>query len=483
MNAITCDDPLARCDEGNLFRVNSTTPLSFEGRVNGAGTGVLPMGERMLLPHSLPRTANSLEVILNGTTYPICSRVQDFNLSKPQDLGVLLSEVPQDAAVGPVQMEQEMLVLQVAPALAAGLAEGEIDPDTADNDLLLQVAMAILVGMETIDEKTGAQALFNRTSGGIDLRTTGTDGPPALADAIAAVNSGDGRRAVRAIVDTGKGALKVARNATGALMIIARMKPGLSRMFIGGVAAALTRNRMAQVITGTKSQFGAASAGSTAASVGKGAVSKMPIVGWLIVGVIDVVEWYGNPSSRGDWSLLFSMLIVDGVALYVSAVAAMAVAGMAATLFGAALTVGAAVIVLAAGIAAGVVVGMVLTWVAKELDLVRRLDQTLTWAGEGLKAIGEGAIEVTSSFADRLMQGYEQAREWADEKLDQAGEWASEKAREAVDWHLETANDVGEWINEQATDVGEWANQKGKDIQDGWNAARDRVGTAIEGLF
>lgn len=483
MNAINCDDPLARCDKGSLFRVNSTTPLSFEGRVNGVGTGVLPMGERMLLPNSLPRTANSLEVILNGTTYPICSRVQDFNLTKPQDLGVLLSEVPEDAAVGPVQMEQEMLVLQVVPALAAGLTEGEIDPGTADNGLLLQVALAILVGMEAFDEATGAQALFNRTSGGIDLRTTGTDGPPALADAIAAVNSGDGRRAVRAIVDAGKGALKVARNATGALMIIARMKPGLSRMFIGGVAAALTRNRMAQVITGTKSQFGAASAGSTAASVGKGAVSKMPIVGWLIVGVIDVVEWYGNPSSRGDWSLLFSMLIVDGVALYVSAVAAMAVAGMAAAAFGAALTVGAAVIVLAAGIFAGVAVGMVLTWVAKELDLVRRLDQTLTWAGEGLKAIGQGAIEVTSAFADRLMQGYEQAREWADEKLDQAGEWAGEKAREAVDWHLETANDVGEWINEQATDVGEWANQKGKDIQDGWNAARDRVGTAIEGLF
>src|SRR5690606_24801894 len=104
-------------------------------------------------------TANSLEVVLNGTTYPICSNVQDFRLTRPQELGVLLSEVPVDGAGGPGRMEQELMVMQVASALTGSIPEGEIDPDTADNGLLLQVAVAILVGMEVIDATTGAQAL------------------------------------------------------------------------------------------------------------------------------------------------------------------------------------------------------------------------------------------------------------------------------------------------------------------------------------
>lgn len=52
--AINCDDPLARCELGNLFRADSSVPFSFEGRVNGMGTGALPMGQRMILPNTLP---------------------------------------------------------------------------------------------------------------------------------------------------------------------------------------------------------------------------------------------------------------------------------------------------------------------------------------------------------------------------------------------------------------------------------------------
>ena len=391
-------------------------------------------------------------------------------------------------------MEQELMVMQVASALTGSVPEGEIDPDTADNGLLLRVAVAILVGMEVVDATTGAQALFNHTGGDIDLRVTGTDGPPALADAIAAVRSADGRRAVRAIVDGGKGALRVARNGVAAQVIIARRKPGLTRAFVGGVAVSLTRNRMAHVITGTKGQLGAA-------SVGSGVVSRVPVVGWLIVGTIDVVEWYGNPESRGDWSRLFSTLIVDGAALFVSVVAASAAAGLAAAAFGAALTVGAALAVLAVGIGVGVLVGMLLTWVANRTDLVQRLDQALSWAADGLTALGQGAVEVTSSFADRMGQRYEQARDWAGEKLEQAGEglqdagrwtkdraseaadWTVEKAGEVSDWASQTADDIGEWTGDRATDVGNWADRQARDIREGWNALRERAGTAWEGVF
>jgi hypothetical protein len=251
MNAINCDDPLARCQEGNLFRVNTQSgSLVAHGIVNGKDTGVLPHNQRMLLPNSLKGSVNSLSMKLNGTTYPICSNVEQLSLSKPQDLGVLLSEIPQDADVGKGRLEQEILVAQVPPSMQ-DLPEGEIDIDTASEGLLAQVAVAILVTLEVIDEVSGTQALYESTGADIDLRMTGTDGPPAISDAVAALRTKNSRAAVRALVDGGKGALRVARNGAGVLVVMARLKPGMTRQFMAGVALSLTRSRMAQVVTGT----------------------------------------------------------------------------------------------------------------------------------------------------------------------------------------------------------------------------------------
>ncbi|WP_202261421.1 hypothetical protein, partial [Rhodovulum sulfidophilum] len=125
--------------------------------------------------------------------------------------------------------------------------EGEIDVDTAPDDVLLAIARAILVTLEIIDEISGAQDLYESSGHDIDLRMTGTDGAPAIAEVVAAVRSMNGRRAIRALVDGGKGALRVARDSSGALVIVARMKPGIGRQLMTGVVAAMTRSRLAQV--------------------------------------------------------------------------------------------------------------------------------------------------------------------------------------------------------------------------------------------
>ncbi|WP_414897223.1 hypothetical protein [Rhodovulum sp. YEN HP10] len=498
MTTVNCDDPLARCEMGNLFRVNSPSGgLLMEGVVNGEATGILPSGERMILPNTLTGTTNRLDVILNGTTYPVCSRLQEFTYSRPQDLGVLLSEIDENAKAGGQRPEQEILVLQAPPSLS--LDEGEIDVDTAPDDVLLAIARAILVTLEIIDEISGAQDLYESSGHDIDLRMTGTDGAPAIAEVVAAVRSMNGRRAIRALVDGGKGALRVARDSSGALVIVARMKPGIGRQLMTGVVAAMTRSRLAQVVTATRGNLRTAAVPSA-----EGAASKLPVVGWFIVGTIDFVEWYGNPQSRGDWSLLLSTLTVDGIALGISAIAAEAVISAVAIAFGgaAALTLGTAAIVVAAGIGTGLAVGMVLTWIANRWDLGTKCDQLYTAIGNGLEAIAQGAVEVTGDFADYLMLKYDSARQWAGDtaaeagrqmeraadwtakKAGEAADWASEAAQDTADWASESAHDVADWAVETAEGVEDWANETADDIREGWNVLQNRAAKAVpEGWF
>ena len=295
MVAINCDDSLARCEEGNMFRANSSTLRgTVEARVNGLSTGPLPHGERMILPNDLAGTTGQLDLILGGQSYPICERLQDYNFTQPRDLGLLISEVKDDASTNSGGTEQDLLLLAVPPALmSAAPPEGEIDIDQAPDTVLLWAAVTILAGLEVLDEVSGTQALFEATGEIIDLRSTGTDGAPTLADVVAAVRSRNGRAAIRAMLDGGAGALRVLRDGAGRLMVLARMQPGLARQLMAGVVVSMTRNRMAVVTAGTRGQLGSRAAATPA--------SRIPVVGFFIVGTIDVIEWYSNPDSRGDW--------------------------------------------------------------------------------------------------------------------------------------------------------------------------------------
>lgn len=415
MVAINCDDPEARCAEGNLFRFNSESGgMTVEGMVNGQSTGPLPHGERMILPNTLPGTANSLSLRLQGTTHEICN-LNDMNITQPRDVGVLVSEVPVGAPTGGGSTEQDMLLIEVPQAMADGSpGEGEIDIATAPNATLLWAATAILSRLEVIDSVTGMQALTDATDGYVDLRMTGTDGAPAVADAVVALASRNGRAALRAILDGSRGALNVVRNGMGTLMIVARMKAGVARQLAVGIAAALTRSNMSAVVAGTRGQL------STSATVRAG--SRIPVVGFFIVGTVNVLQWYQDPTARGDWSKLFSMLIVDGTALVISAAVANMAAGIAIGVLATAagLTLGAAVIVAGVGIVAGLVAGAIVTAIVRHFDLVERFDGFLSAVGRGLSSIAQGAVDITGRFADTLGEvaenyrqlGNEVQREW-----------------------------------------------------------------------
>lgn len=415
MNAINCDDPEARCAEGNLFRFNGEdTSLTVEGLVNGQSTGALPHGERMILPNTLEGTTNTLAIKLRGTTYDVCS-LNDMNITQPQDVGVLVSEVPQGAPTTGGGTEQDMLVLEVPAAFAAAApGEGEIDIDSAPNPVLMWAAVSILSALEVIDEATGTQMLFTDTGGYVDLRMTGTDGAPALADMAAAAASRNGRAALRAILDGGRGALNVARSAMGSLMVVARMGSNVARQLAVGVAAALARNRLTAVVTGTRGQLAAPAAAQ--------AGSRIPVVGFFIVGTVNFVQWYEDPTSRGDWNRLFSMMVVDGTALVISAVVANAAAGLAigALATAAGLTVGAAVIVAGVGIVAGLVAGAIVTAIARHFGLEDKFYGMMSAVGRGLSSVAQGAADVTGRFADTLGEivedyrqlGQEVQREW-----------------------------------------------------------------------
>ncbi len=399
MSGVLCDDPLARCDDGNLFRLNSENFNGvFEGSVNGKSTGPIPHGERFILPNILPDTTNSLRVSLNNTTFPVCERLQDFNISSPKDVGVTLSEVKADVPKDSNATEQDILVTEVPQSLVPlSPGEGEIDVDTAPNEVLLWAATSMLSALEVIDETVGAQALFDATGGYVDLRTTGTDGPPAIAEAVTILSSRNGKAALRVILDVGKGALNVARNAAGHVIIVARTKTGLARQIMAGIAISLTRNQITNVVAGAKNQLGARAVATTA--------SRIPVVGYVIVGAIDVIQWYADPKSRGDWSMLFSMLVVDGVALAISSAAALAAMGAFVTfvLGGAAVvTVGAAVAVAAVGLAAGFAVGAIITAIVTKTNLVKHLDAVITAVNKGLTSLAKGAIEVTGGFVEFL---------------------------------------------------------------------------------
>ncbi|OLS47581.1 hypothetical protein, partial [Rhodovulum sulfidophilum] len=197
-------------------------------------------------------------------------------------------------------------------------------------------------------------------------------------------------------------------------------------------------------------------------------------------------------------------LTVDGIALAISAIAAEAVISAVTIAFGgaAALTLGTAAIVVAAGIGTGLAVGMVLTWIANRWDLGTKCDQLYTAIGNGLEAIAQGAVEVTGDFADYLTLKYDAARQWADDmaaeagrqmeraadwtakKAGEAADWASEAAQDTADWASESAHDVADWAVETAEGVEDWANETADDIREGWNVLQNRAAKAVpEGWF
>ena len=124
--------------DGNLFRANLENGSgTIEGRVNGLSTGPLPHGQKMILPNDLPGTVGSLDLVVNGQVFPVCGGLETYTQSRPQDVGMLFSEIKSSGAGGTPAQAEDALVVAVPPMLAGvGPGEGDYDLDLAPDNAL-----------------------------------------------------------------------------------------------------------------------------------------------------------------------------------------------------------------------------------------------------------------------------------------------------------------------------------------------------------
>lgn len=392
MNPRACNDPLQRCDQGNLFRLNAANlNVAVEGVLDGRSTGPLPDGRVYKLPNTIAGTRGRLECRIGDKTYPIFDDVQPYR-NQPEDVGMLISEVPDDyQGAGAAADPEDSLLIQVAESF--DIPEGEYDIAAADEGMLLRITLAILAGLDRIDEATGLAAL--RADTGIDVTLRGTDGVPFFADIIQLLRTQNVRRAIRALVDAGRETIYVLRNAIGALMVSFRVKSAAVRGFIMGAAAVMTRRSLAYIATGARNVLNS-SAAQTA--------QRVPVLGFIVVGAIETLEWYADPSSRGDWINLVSRLLVGFAIVAIAALVGALVAALIVAFFGATIVVTA--VAGALGLAAAAFTGQGLSWVDDRLGVTNwvnlKINSALSALGEGLNTLVQGAQVLVSRFGGRL---------------------------------------------------------------------------------
>ncbi|UWQ77952.1 hypothetical protein K3725_11550 [Leisingera sp. S132] len=385
-----CDDPLQRCFQGNLFRADMPrSNVIIEGAVNGIRTGPLPSGEVFKLENTLRGTTGRADLYVGGKQFPIIDDLDEFNISKPEDVGMAVSEIPPPKSQGGNQVHsnaevEDALVLQVPPSLVASApALGDFDVDTAPEEALLWIATVVVTSLEVIDEGAGLTGLYEWSKGHVDLQLSGTDSTPVLAELANLILQNDIRNGMRAILRGGGGLIKVGMNAGGVMFVAFRHSRSLG-IFVSGTAAALARSRANTIVAGVKGSLSRTAEG----------VRGVPLIGFVIVGTLDFLEWYADPDRRGDWSDLMAVLLVDMAALTISTIAGGLAAAAAATALSAvASTVAGVVIIAAVGILAGLAVGMIATGLSNAVGLTPLVER-------GLERVARGAVAVMEFTAD-----------------------------------------------------------------------------------
>jgi len=397
---VECNDPLQRCFEGNLFRANMPrSNVVIEGAVNGDFTGPLPNGEVFKLDKSLEQTVNKLEAKVGNKTFPIVDDLAGCNITRPEQVGFAISEISatDEHQGGSSSSEaEEVLVLQVPSSLLSTAPEpGDQDIDTASEEVLLWIATAIVTSLELIDESAGLAGLYAWSEGYIDLQVTGTDSSPVLAELANLIRHNDIRTGLRAVLQGGSGLFKIGMNAAGFMFIAFRQSRNMG-IFVTGAAAALAKSRANTIVAGIKGALSRSAAG----------VRGIPVVGFVIVGVVDFMQWYADPEARGDWTKLISVLSVDAGALALSSWAGGLAAAFAATSLAlAASTVLGVILIAGAGIGVGLLVGMAATAFANKFKLADKVET-------GLRAVAQGAETAMKYIAEVIEETIDQANEF-----------------------------------------------------------------------
>ncbi|MGR2737313.1 hypothetical protein ACUY1T_02555 [Billgrantia sp. Q4P2] len=385
--------------------------------VNGNDTGPLPNGLMYRLPNSLEGTANSLTLSTGSRDFTLFENLDGFLRTRPEDVGVYIGPMePMDAASppppGPSRTERALYLLRtydmpralthrqeietlqqrvdlgiadndthaaldtllrqvedtarelgyVDPPIgqedlyvfalpnnfAIRFTEGEYDLDALPEQHLQKFVIAIAHGLQLIDEASGLQALRDGTDGAVDFTLTGTNLAPLALELTDMLRRGENRAFIREVARLGgNGRIgKVWRNAQGTMMLSFRGYAGL-RQFLTATAYGVANPRVAVISTAVQNSQGWA---GTLRSVG----GRIPVISYIIIGTIDVVEWLAAPATERELADLVGTLIVD-IAKVAAATIAATVTAAALVLFGAPLF-----LIVSAGIGAGLVVGMAL---------------------------------------------------------------------------------------------------------------------------
>lgn len=412
----SADDPDCGCEQGNLFLADfpmgSAVPGELSFSVNGAETGPLPTGEILTFPNTLAGTTSTLAVSVGSRDIELIENIDDYNVVRPEDVGVyvgplevngrgssgaapvnrtaralellqtysmaspitrsdqirqlqnqidagysdndtevalntLIREVEDDAiAAGflePVGGDEDIVMLEVPPAIEGQVSEIECNVETASDSMLRQVAITLACGMGIIDQATGAAGLSAATGGGVDFTIGGTGTVPLIVDLRKLLASNEFKSFLRQVVKiTTSGRLvKIFRNVQGKLIAAF---PGTASM------------RDILRYTGVKlSVMGGAVKGSSTWRAGAKVVARgIPVLSYVIVGAIDVVEWMALPDEERTLANLAGQLIPDMAKVAISSI----VGGLA---LGAVVFFGGPVLVaMAVGIGVGVFAGILL---------------------------------------------------------------------------------------------------------------------------
>ncbi|MEL6722999.1 MAG: hypothetical protein AAFP10_07245 [Pseudomonadota bacterium] len=307
-----------------------------------------------------------------------------------------------------------MIMIVVDPQMAASSPpEGEIDIETADEATITWLAIAIANGLNiintlanglnSIDTLTGAEQLRNITDGTMDFTLTGTNTIPLALELGDILRRRENRQFLREVLKYGTRVGKIWTNSAGNLMVSFRGHAGL-RSFLKGTSYLAANSKLTVVSTAIKNSGNWA---GTLRSVG----GRIPMISYVIIGVIDVVEWFAQPEAEQDVSDLIATLFVDiakvGISTIAGSVAAAVVIAGAVALGVTAPVWG----VFAAGVVAAVAVGVALDWVDNAFGITEHVMELADKIGTGTVPFFEWVGDQYESASEATMESIESVQE------------------------------------------------------------------------
>jgi hypothetical protein len=428
----------AICDQSNIFHYAAQTSqcrATITGSVNGLTTPVLPAGERYHLVNTVAGTCGAVELTVEGRQCRLVDDITLFNrVARPEDLRVAVGTgpvLPPPAPVsagtllsggqpllpaanrrsyvpigqyssarmpeqfGLIRAGDEMNALDVIsetnhrmnpdrtaaaqeelnaitsvqahPAAGPPPVLGACRIDTlapGQEDWLVKVALCIIGPVEWANEVMGATYL--NSAHGIDLTLTGTNLPGVVLETLSILLRGNKRAFLREMFGTGIG--KVWVNSRGTVMVSFRGH-SLARSFLTGTAYAASNAKTALVQTAVQTH--AAPVSGALRSV----ASRIGVLSLGFVAFFNIAEWLAD--GEQDIHDLLASLAVDLFSVSVSIVAG-ALAGAVVIAWLPNIAIG--VVLVAAGMGVGLIVGIVLDGIGRRFNLSTRIAEAMRTA-------------------------------------------------------------------------------------------------------